>query len=1582
MNFRTKLSLGLVAIVLLVVAQWVVDLWQSTAISHDMRQLERVILRQFDGAFGMAVILGDLEVHLISAQDLADAPEARKEFVKKGEMLLERLRTRILDAAKLNEALSPWMLAGDSPLERKRFQDRREILKRLATGCAQIESGWQGFTNSLATSAAPAIAQNGQALALSLQARVRSEFTDYAGNLASETFRKTQDLISTHHTTRRLLLLVATLIGLTALAATIFLARMVLRPLKIITDACRAVAGGEREIRVRLDRQDEFSIMAGALNVMLDTLQATSVSRDELERLLRQRTAELDRFFSASPDPMLICDLQGRLVRFNASFCNAFGYAEGAILGSRGNDKLHAEDAPRLWDAMQRWANRKADCIEIELRSRTTDGAWRTYSWKGVLAPDQDLVYAVGRDVTELRATTAALRKSEQKLATTLNSIGDGVLATDDQGRVTRLNPVAEELTGWCSADAAGHHVDEVVRIIHEQTREAIPSPVRAALAEGKAVGLSSHSVLISRTGEERPIADSCAPIRDANNELVGTVFVFRDVTREREAEQQLLERETMLRTLANNLPSGAAFRLLTDGEVGGEVFEFISEGVERLTGLPVSEILADARKLFGLVHPDDAPALLKAKEETDQGSSLFDCQVRIQTVSGEIRWVHWRSIPHRLANGSMAWDGLIVDITPLKAAEQQLQLLNENLEQKVRERTAALAESERRQRTLLANLQGMAYRCRNDGHWTMEFVSDACRAILGIDPEKAVADKLTFESIMHPDDRKHVHEAVDRALVANSQFAVEYRLRHADGSWRWVWEQGRFVAEGNQAPEFIEGYITDVTQRKQAEEALAQQERRQSSLFRALPAGVGLVRNRIMLENNQRVCEMTGYAMEELIGKSARILYATQEAYEQVGRRLYSDSPDRTIGSIETQWRRKDGTLIDVLLSSCRLDTEDPSHLVITVTDITELKRAQAQLRILSQAIEQSPVSVMITNPRGEIEYVNAHFTEITGYQPAEVLGRNPRLLQSGRTPRESHQELWRTITSGGRWYGQFCNKKRNGDLFWEFASISPIRNPQGVLTHFLAFKEDVTERRKAHERMREQAALLDQTQDAILVLGLDRRITYYNRSAKEFYVGSGVTLLGQVADEVLFPGQPSRCAEVCQMTVQRGEWSGELRVSRDPGQVRILRSRWALIRDAAGKPQDILVTNTDITDQKRLEEQFLRAQRMESVGTLAGGVAHDLNNILTPILMATEVFRPVVEGTDHEPVLDMLTDSVHRGAGIVRQLLMFGRGVTGQSADIQPRSLIKEMSKVIKETFPKSITLEQCLPGDLWLIHADPTQVHQVLMNLCVNARDAMPDGGQLTITAENVSLDEYFVEFNPEAKLGRYVLLQVSDTGTGIPPAILDRIFDPFFTTKDQGKGTGLGLSTVLGIVKGHGGFVQVFTRPAEGTTFKAYFPASESAAVQSDTSRLSALPRGNAELVLVVDDEEAIRNVARRILEKNGYRVLVASNGAEGLVTYAHNMDMIRVVLTDMMMPAMDGVTLIRSLRSYTPELPIIAMSGLLEQEQESARSGARIDGFISKPFSSERLLVTIHEILSTARDSSQDTSERPEGVTAS
>jgi PAS domain S-box-containing protein len=633
------------------------------------------------------------------------------------------------------------------------------------------------------------------------------------------------------------------------------------------------------------------------------------------------------------------------------------------------------------------------------------------------------------------------------------------------------------------------------------------------------------------------------------------------------------------------------------------------------------------------------------------------------------------------------------------------------------------------------------------------------------------------------------------------------------------------------------------------------------------------------------------------------------------------------------------------------------------------EHKRAEQHLRQLSRAVKQSPAVIMITDPNGTIEYVNPKFTEVTGYTYQEAIGNSPRLLKSGEMREEIYRELWTTIKGGKEWRGEFLNRKKNGMLYWESASISPIRDTNGTITHFLAVKEDITERKNDQERIREQAALLDQTQDAILVLGADQRLRYFNRMAVRTYGFKGEELLSQNAASLLFPDNPERCAEVCQKTLECGSWSEEIGITTTLGVRRIVFSRWTLINDVAGRPASFLIVNTDVTEQKRLEEQFLRAQRMESIGTLTSGIAHDLNNILSPILMAADLLRPLAKEPEDKEVIVMLEQGARRAADIVRQLLTFGRGVQGERVVLQPRSLLKEMVKVIRETFPKNVILKQLFPENLWTIVADPTQIHQVLLNLSVNARDAMPRGGQMSIEAENLIVDATYAAMNPEVKPGPYVVLQVSDTGMGIPPEIMHKIFDPFFTTKELGKGTGLGLSTVVGIVKSHGGFLQVNSRIGEGTQFKVYLPASVDSNELRPPSSGTPLPQGKRELIMVVDDEDAIRSVAQQTLEANGYRVITAADGAEALLVFSRSREPIRAVVTDMLMPVMDGATLIRALRRHSSDLCLVAMSGLAEQEEIAIQAGLSSGAFLAKPFNMERMIQTLHKVL--GEDSRRD-----------
>jgi CheY-like chemotaxis protein len=375
------------------------------------------------------------------------------------------------------------------------------------------------------------------------------------------------------------------------------------------------------------------------------------------------------------------------------------------------------------------------------------------------------------------------------------------------------------------------------------------------------------------------------------------------------------------------------------------------------------------------------------------------------------------------------------------------------------------------------------------------------------------------------------------------------------------------------------------------------------------------------------------------------------------------------------------------------------------------------------------------------------------------------------------------------------------------------------------------------------------------------------------------------------------------------------------------------------------------------------MRAQRMESIGVLAGGIAHDLNNIFAPIVLSIDMLKATIADAESKLILETIETSAQRGADIVQQVLSFARGVEGQRIEIQPAHLLRDIQRLIKDTFPKDIRLDLNIAENMWTILGDPTQVHQILLNLCVNARDAMPNGGTLTVSAENRFLDEQYVAMNIEAKPGPYVLLGVTDSGTGIPPGILDKIFEPFFTTKEIGKGTGLGLSTVMAIVKSHGGFANVYSEPGNGTTFKIYLPAEQQPAnVSNEATPEVSLPRGNGELVLIVDDEPSILTITGQTLQAFGYRVLKASNGAEAIVAYAQNQGEIDVVLTDMAMPVMDGPATIYALLRINPNVKIIAASGLYANGGVAKASNAGVRHFISKPYTAATLLKTLRDII--------------------
>ncbi len=617
-------------------------------------------------------------------------------------------------------------------------------------------------------------------------------------------------------------------------------------------------------------------------------------------------------------------------------------------------------------------------------------------------------------------------------------------------------------------------------------------------------------------------------------------------------------------------------------------------------------------------------------------------------------------------------------------------------------------------------------------------------------------------------------------------------------------------------------------------------------------------------------------------------------------------------------------------------------------------------QLTDINRALDESAI-VAKTDQRGRITYVNHKFCQISKYSREELIGQDHRLINSGYHNKEFIRDLWTRIANGKTWHGELRNRAKDGSIYWVDTTIVPFLDDGGKPFQYVAIRFDITERKMAEDRIRQQAALISTASDAIFVCDLNHRILFWNKGAERIYGWAVGEVLGRDLADILYDGDPAEINEGLRIVNETGVWLTEAKQKTREGRPIIIQRRWTLVRNEMDQPDYILMINTDITERKTAEEHLFRAQRMESIGTLAGGIAHDLNNILSPIMMAIDMLR--LKATDEESMkwLKIMKENAERGAELVRQVLTFARGMSGDRIPVQLKHIIKDLVGVLTQTLPKSISVTYDVDPELWMISADPTQIHQILMNVCINARDAMPSGGSITIQATNVSIDENYARMNIDAVPGNYVLLQVNDTGTGMSPDVVQRIFDPFFTTKDIGEGTGLGLSTALTIIKSHGGFIHVYSEPGKGSMFSIHLPSAE-ASHQSLPDADTNLPRGNGELIMVVDDEENIRNVAAATLETFGFRSMTAVDGTDALAVYSQHRTEIAAVVTDMAMPFMDGPSLIRALKKMNPHIKVIAVSGLFNERQTAELKNLGVDSRLEKPYTAETLLTTLRGLL--------------------
>ena len=553
--------------------------------------------------------------------------------------------------------------------------------------------------------------------------------------------------------------------------------------------------------------------------------------------------------------------------------------------------------------------------------------------------------------------------------------------------------------------------------------------------------------------------------------------------------------------------------------------------------------------------------------------------------------------------------------------------------------------------------------------------------------------------------------------------------------------------------------------------------------------------------------------------------------------------------------------------------------------------------------------------------------------------------------------------LAGGGRvWWNE--HRLRRGDDTYAhiFDRASVIYDEQRKPLRLVGIKIDVSERKEAEEKIREQAALLDNARDAIILCDLDRRITFWNHGAERIYGWPASEVAGRNIDQLLFGVKPpQQFEEIAKSLVEHDEWTGELQELTKDGRTVMVRTRSTIVRGDDGKPKSLLIINTDITEHRQLEEQFLRSQRLESLGILVSGIAHDLNNTLVPIMIGVEILQTEPLSEDAAGMVHTMGESARRSAEMIRQMLAFARGGEATKHLMRPDRLLREMGKVIGDTFPKSIQCRVNVGKQLDSIFCVPTQMHQVLMNLCVNARDAMPEHGTLALSAENALLNSADAARFPDAKAGKYICISVKDTGTGMTPEQMGKLFQPFFTTKAPGKGTGLGLSTCRSIVKKHAGFITVESTVNVGSEFKVFLPAAAEKSEEPAAVLPVAPPVGKGERILVVDDEETILAMMRAALENYGYLVSTALSGIEAVACLTERADEIKLVITDHALPLMGGKAIIAALRRIRPDIKVIMTSGS-EKEVEDTLKTVETEGFIAKPFTTEQLLRLVHDAL--------------------